>query len=310
MKAISNVTVNEEKAEHKVSNVTDGVLTIPAAAMKKDAENLVVISANGYKNLVIKVAVDANGQPTLKPSEPTEPGTPDTPDTSLAAPVVKIITEDGIGPGKHHKLAFEQYENITAYLNAVTRITIDGTELTKTATLWNSRNSYALSVVNSSQSVYAYDSIDFSEDCFGKGEVTVTITAKGYEDLTFRVTDGTLAPTEPSESKAPAVAKIALENSILSGKYYVLSFEGAEKEAAAFIDAISKITAGDREIQRVNTFFHDTMSYKPGNDPVNGGAYQYLHFTEDCFAGEKTIVISAEGYEDLTFQVKNGALVH
>ncbi len=309
MQAISNVTVNDEKTEYTVNNVTDGLLTISAAAMKKDAENMVAISAEGYQDLVFTVVLDAKGQPTLKPSEPTEPGEPDT---AAAAPVVKTITQHGFGPGKYHKLAFEQYENITAYLNAVTGITIDGTEVTKTTTLWNSQKSYALSVVNSSQSVYDYDSIDFSQDCFGKGQVTVTITAEGYEPLTFHVTDGALAPTEPTEPakpQAPAVANITLESSILSGKYYVLSFEGTEEEAAAFVAAIHTVTAGDQKLQRVNTFFQDTMSYKSGNDPVNGGAYQYLHFTQDCFAGEKTIVISADGYEDLTFHVNNGALV-
>lgn len=184
MEAISTVTVNGEQTEHKVNNITDGLITIPAAAMQRDAENTVVISANGYKDLTLTIAVDANGVPSLNST----------------------------------------------------------------------------------------------------------------------------APMEPEKTLAPAVTGITHKTQLIGGNYYIVAFEGSEEEAAAYVAAIDHITANGEDVQCVASFFNDTMSYKTANDSANGGAYQYLHFTEDCFSGEKTIVISAQGYEDLTFQIVDGVL--
>ena len=163
--------------------------------------------------------------------------------------------------------------------------------------------------------------IKFSDDKFSKtGNYTVVISGiEGYDDLTFYVADGKLVDKlpevnpEPSLLEAPFVADVTKEGSSIMSKYYHTSFDGEEADIAAFVEAINNIVIGSEKIKAVNTFFNtDTMSYKTSNDPAFGGADKYVDFTLDCFgegSGEFTVVISADGYEDLIFSVFDGQLV-
>ena len=226
------------------------------------------------------------------------------------APVVKDITEGGGIMGKYQRVSFEG--DVADYLSAVTEVTLNGKAVKKVTNLFGETGAYKFS----KDSAYggANKFMDFTMDCFN-GEVKAVVKATGYEDLIFTVVDGKLVPndpagpSEPAVPAAPEVSKIAKKNAFFGGNYYIVSFAGEEDAAASFVEAINNVTVDGKKVSRVSSFFNDTMSYKTANDPAYGGAYRFLHFTEDCFQGSKTVVISADGYEDLTFQVRNGVLV-
>lgn len=86
----------------------------------------------------------------------------------------------------YYRLSFELSEtDAAAYLNAITSIEIDGNSCKMVSGFWGDTNSYKFS----KDEIYGgeeYQFIDFTEDCFsGDGTHTLTISADGYETLTY-----------------------------------------------------------------------------------------------------------------------------
>ena len=145
-----------------------------------------------------------------------------------------------------------------------------------------------------------------ADGSFAVGTYKVIITAQYYGDktVTFNVKD-----VEKAEAQAPAVQNVVYKTQFMGGNYYTVSFVGGEEVAAPFVEAINNISINGQKVTPVASFFNDTLSYKTSNDPAFGGKDRFVDFTEDCFQGEAVVVISADGYADLTFTVKDGALV-
>lgn len=85
----------------------------------------------------------------------------------------------------YYRLSFAlSVTDAAAYLNVITSIEIDGNSCEKVSSLWNETNSYKFS----NDEAYGGDDqfIDFTADCFsGDGTHTLTISADGYETLTY-----------------------------------------------------------------------------------------------------------------------------
>ena len=85
----------------------------------------------------------------------------------------------------YYRLSFAlSVTDAAAYLNAITSIEIDGNSCKMVSSFWNDTNSYKFS----NDEAYGGDDqfIDFTEDCFsGDGTHTLTISADGYETLTY-----------------------------------------------------------------------------------------------------------------------------
>ena len=86
----------------------------------------------------------------------------------------------------YYRLSFAlSVTDAAAYLNVITSIEIDGNSCEKVSSLWNETNSYKFST----DGPYGGGDdqfIDFTEDCFsGDGTHTLTISADGYETLTY-----------------------------------------------------------------------------------------------------------------------------
>lgn len=135
----------------------------------------VEIIADGYKTLTLKIENNS----LVDGDEPTEP------EENKAAPSVKSLVFKNQMLSSYYRLSFELSEtDAAAYLNVITSIEIDGNSCEKVSGLWNETNSYKFS----NDEAYGGDDqfIDFTEDCFsGDGTHTLTISADGYETLTY-----------------------------------------------------------------------------------------------------------------------------
>lgn len=225
---------------------------------------------------------------------------PSKPDHKEEAPSGEVASKYG----EHYQIDFGQDNN--AYLREIKTVVVNGQEY--------SAGTYFLF---NGQYVIDGSALKLHNSGFKKGqENTVTITSDTYKDKTVTITldaEGNLAsegegtPSVPEKS-APSVKAIAYKSSLLDACYRV-SFDAAEEDAAAYLKAISAITANDTTLKHVSGLWNEKNSFIFANNDATGGDDQFIEFTKDCFAGEKTIVIKAAGYADLTFQVKDGELV-
>lgn len=135
----------------------------------------VEIIADGYETLTL----------SIKNNSLVDDDTPTEPDADKEAPSVSNLEFKKGGLYNTYRLSFDlSVTEASAYLNAITSIEIDGNSCEKVSGLWNETNSYKFS----NDEAYGGDDqfIDFTEDCFsGDGTHTLTISADGYETLTY-----------------------------------------------------------------------------------------------------------------------------
>lgn len=184
--AVNKVTVNGTEYSSSMvadlyfsTNKTDQKIILHGDKPFTDGDNTVVISAEGYKDLTLTVGKDGaiDGDAEENPGEPGE---------NQAAPAVKSLDfVDQIIGVDYYRLSFDlSVTDAAAYLNAITSIQIDGNSCEKVSGLWNETNSYKFS----NNEAYGWENqfIDFTADCFsGDGTHTLTISADGYETLTY-----------------------------------------------------------------------------------------------------------------------------
>ena len=300
-----NATLNNANSflviadEHDV-NRNAVVFNLDCFDNKKDAE--IVIKVAGYEDLVLTV----DGR--VVPENPA-PSEPEVPQASTAAPVVVRVEHKTGYSGSSYVVKLGNPENVADdqhvynFLGKLTEVSVNGT-VYQVAGGFRPKPDATHYTLNKSAG-----EITFSKESFGSGTgaFTVVMKAEGFDTLTFRVVDGQLAPAEPALPAAPAVAGIEPKSSF-SGSYYIVAFDGTEEETGTYAVAITKITVNGTELTKKTSFFNDSMSYKLSNDPAFGGAYRFVDFTADCFTGTANVVITAEGYQDLSFTVVDGEL--
>ena len=135
----------------------------------------VEIIADGYETLTL----------SIKNNSLVDDDTPTEPDAEKEAPSVNSLVFKKQMWSSYYRLSFDlSVTDAAAYLNAITSIEIDGNSCKMVSSFWNDTNSYKFS----NDEAYGGDDqfIDFTEDCFsGEGEHTLTISADGYETLTY-----------------------------------------------------------------------------------------------------------------------------
>lgn len=135
----------------------------------------VEIIADGYETLTLEIENNS----LVDGDEPTEP------EENKEAPSVNSLVFKNEVLSSYYRLSFDlSVTDAAAYLNVITSIEIDGNSCEKVSGLWNETNSYKFS----NDEAYGGDDqfIDFTEDCFsGDGTHTLTISADGYETLTY-----------------------------------------------------------------------------------------------------------------------------
>lgn len=153
------------------------------------AEKKLVIAADGCDKLVL-TAVPGSGwsAPTI-----TYVGTVSA--EPSAAPTIAKIEEVPASfiTASFYRIAFNGDE-IEDYLNNVKKVTLDNNVELKSGGIYDDSTKTFKIGTESSSGAKSY--LDFSKDCFTKGDTTVTIKADDYKDLTFTVTvdaDGNLS---------------------------------------------------------------------------------------------------------------------
>lgn len=146
-----------------------------------------------------------------------------------------------------------------------------------------------------------YD-LTLQADAFNQKENTIVIKATGYEDTTIKVTrDGALvddSTTEPGGDTQPAPA--APTATVDESGNVTLPFNNSDDTWQGKITSI-KVN------EQVYTEFTGSYPSKPGNNEYDwqyGSQGQELYLDKTSFnPGANTVVISAEGYKDLTINV-------
>lgn len=197
--------------------------------------------------------------------------------------------------GENYVIHFD--ESATSdWKNAITSITVNGKTYTEKNT-----------ITDLGKNQYQWDNIRGTFDLtlqghsFTQDENTIVIKATGYADTTIKVTkDGSLvgAPEEPGDEAKPAPA--APTATVDESGNVTLAFNNLDSTWQGKITSI-KVN------EQVYTEFTGSYPSKPGNNEYDwqyGSQGQELYLDKTSFkTGANTVVISAEGYADLTVTV-------
>lgn len=287
------------------------ILNLSKSAFKNSGENTVVISVSGYETLTLIVngsdgSVVVNGGTT----DPVTPPETETKDAPTVAGVEKLDKDT-------YRVTFEGMDStaLKAYLGNISSVKVGDNRYSKASFWWNVELSYKPDVVDSSSSISDYDCLKLTKDGFSTSENTqVTVKAEGYDDLTFTVNkNGELVTggdsgEDSSKLSPPAVSgaqKVAA--GIMSQAYTRISFTGDDDTVATYLESIetNRVTVNGVAIGKTSSLWNATKEFKLSNNSAYGGENIYLDITEDSFntSGNSTVVISVDGYTDLTFTI-------
>ena len=286
----------------------------------KDALDLAVngIDATGEGTVI---TVEAKGYETMTYTLKGDGGgTTDPDEGKLTAPTVEkaeLTTKSGFFEDcDYYRLRFGTIsgKELTAYLNKVTGVTVNGVAYTKEST-YMKESTFRVKAENDAYGAYAYDILDLAVNGVDTTKDTViVITAEGYADVKFTInkTNGG-GTTDPDEGKltAPTVEKAELTTK--SGffedcDYYRLRFGTISgTELTAYLNKVTGVTVNGDTYTKESTYMKEsTFRVKAENDAYGAYAYDILDLAVNGVDTTKdtVIVITAEGYADLTYTIK------
>ena len=274
-----------------------------------DAEKgtLITVEAKGYKTMTYTLKGD---------SATTDPGE----DDKLTAPTVEkaeLTTKSGFFEDcDYYRLRFGTISGteLTAYLNKVTGVTVNGVAYTKEST-YMKESTFRVKAENDAYGTSAYDILDLAVNGVDTTKDTeIVIKADGYKDVTYTIakTNGG-GTTDPDEGKltAPTVEKAELTTK--SGffedcDYYRLRFGTISgTELTAYLNKVTGVTVNGVAYTKESTYMKEsTFRVKAENDAYGTSAYDILDLAVNGVDTTKdtVIVITAEGYADLTYTIK------
>ena len=272
---------------------------------------VITVEAKGYETMTYTLKGDsATTDPTPNPGE----------DTKLTAPTVEkaeLTTKSGFFEDcDYYRLRFGTISGteLTAYLNKVTGVTVNGVAYTKEST-YMKESTFRVKAENDAYGTSAYDILDLAVNGVDTTKDTViVITAEGYADVKFTInkTNGG-GTTDPDEGKltAPTVEKAELTTK--SGffedcDYYRLRFGTISgTELTAYLNKVTGVTVNGDTYTKESTYMKEsTFRVKAENDAYGTSAYDILDLAVNGVDTTKdtVIVITAEGYADLTYTIK------
>lgn len=260
--------------------------------------NIVVISAEGYKDLTVTVNIEDPEKPPVSEDQ--------------VAP--KATFEKSYGYGY---LYFDKENNNSqsgkAYVDAITEISVNDVEFSEpdyghypgTGEYYPSSSGY--------EKYVSFNERDISTT----GDTTIVIKATGYKDLTVVIDkDGQLVSQGSGEvgDSEQETGKDAPSVSSTTKDYYddyVLYFENLNDDAWA-----SSVSSGRATITVNRTTYNIMSSYMLSSNEYQwsrSGSFSYPELTLDATSFTETenkIVISVDGYKDLTITIdKYGNIV-
>lgn len=283
-------------------NATDGnVLKLTLTAKEVEAGDYTVsLTANYYeKPLTVGFKVTAKD---------------DSGEVTLTAPTVEkaeLTKQKGLFEYcDYYRLRFGTISgtDLTAYLNKVTGVTVNGVTYTKEST-YMKENTFRVKAEDDTHSTSAYDVLDLAAKGVDTTKDTkIVIIADGYKDVPYTIAKtsgggGTTNPTpNPDEGKLNAptytIQSATEAGTYGSYNYYGVTFDG--DTAASYVKAITGVTVATAKGTETYT---KSSSYAEGKTYVLGGfmASNVLKLGEGGFDknGKTTITIKATGYKDL-----------
>lgn len=251
----------------------------------KTGENLVTLSAEGYKDLIVTVTVE---------------------DTSTTLPVsdAKEVPSVSYGTGSGYSYLYIDRDghnkaDAQAYMNAITSVSINDTEFKKTNFFYPEANEYAIS---NSGTLY----LNFASSTFSGKDTTVLIKAKGYKDLSLTVNkDGELT-VNGDTTEAPATPEGPKVEKGDGSWYYTLKFSGSESIPAYLSDESFTLTVNDTTYKKSdsNLLNNDEFYIDTDNNTL------MLHDSSFTKNGNTTITIHVNGYQDRVLTIdKDGEII-
>lgn len=278
-----------------------------------DAEKgtLITVEAKGYKTMTYTLKGD---------SATTDPGE----DDKLTAPTVEkaeLTTKSGFFEDcDYYRLRFGTISGteLTAYLNKVTGVTVNGVAYTKEST-YMKESTFRVKAENDAYGTYAYDILDLAVNGVDTTKDTeIVIKADGYKDVTYTIakTSGGGSTTDPSKPETPA--SVAVDNCVFKAKdasafgentdYYRLTFKNLkEAELHAYINAVTSVEVDGAAYSEKEYFsFKESQFRKTVINSAYGSMYDALDLAANGVDTSKDVkvVIKATGYADLTYTIK------
>lgn len=216
----------------------------------------------------------------------------------------------------YYRLTFSGLEgkDLDTYLGAIKKVTVGTKAYTEATSIYFQNDNYRTKIADSTYGGYK-DALDLAVngiDATGEGTV-ITVEAKGYETMTYTL-KGDSATTDPGEDDkltAPTVEKAELTTK--SGffedcDYYRLRFGTISgTELTAYLNKVTGVTVNGVAYTKESTYMKEsTFRVKAENDAYGTSAYDILDLAVNGVDTTKdtVIVITAEGYADLTYTIK------
>lgn len=239
----------------------------------------------------------------------------DSGEVTLTAPTVtaaKLTKQKGLFEYcDYYRLRFGTISgtDLTAYLNKVTGVTVNGVTYTKEST-YMKENTFRVKAEEDTYSTSAYDVLDLAANGVDTTkDIEIVIKADGYKDVPYTIAKtsgggGTTNPTpNPDEGKLNAptytIQSATEAGTYGSYNYYGVTFDG--DTAASYVKAITGVTVATAK--GTETYKKSSTGYAEGNTYVLGGfmASNVLKLGEGGFDknGKTTVTIKATGYKDL-----------
>lgn len=265
---------------------------------------------------IYTVSVSANYYEALTTEEfAVERATPLTTAPSVAKHEKK--DKDGLLESTdYYRLTFSGLEgkDLDTYLGAIKKVTVGTKAYTEATSIYFQNDNYRTKIADSTYGGYK-DALDLAVngiDATGEGTV-ITVEAKGYETMTYTLKGDGGGTTDPDEGKltAPTVEKAELTTK--SGffedcDYYRLRFGTISgTELTAYLNKVTGVTVNGDTYTKESTYMKEsTFRVKAENDAYGTSAYDILDLAVNGVDTTKdtVIVITAEGYADLTYTIK------
>ena len=282
-------------------------LVIGGSEFTKDTDNEVVIEAEGYKPLTIKVNKDG----TVNTGSPTEPSQPDQPGETAKLPTVDpTVTKktDYTSYNDYYELKFS--DDDSAWISKITGININGSDWTAVDSTGNiNYNNYFIDKENGTVDLYKLtvwnSSIDMVVSAEGYEDFVIEVAANGFNDPTFKIKNtGTTDSTEPSQPDQPGetTGNVPTEAPSIEkdGSVYTLTFTGSKDWIGGVSDIKVDGVSGTKDTSKWN--LSSTGDYAANKD----SEAIYLYLQSPSWGGDDivyTVVVSSNECSDVTLKI-------
>ena len=314
----SSGNLEEDKFRVVASNPAYGFseydkLDLATVGVDTSNDVMVVIKAVGYADVTFTIAKTSGGGTTNPTPNPGE-------DDKLTAPTVEkaeLTKQSGLFEYcDYYRLRFGTISGteLTAYLNKVTGVTVNGVAYTKEST-YMKESTFRVKAENDAYGTSAYDILDLAVNGVDTTKDTeIAIKADGYKDVTYTIAKtsgggGTNAPpqtltpdTETGKDYPTDTAKLEEIKEPLSDTYYRLSFTVEDVNTLdVYLKELKEVSVNGSQVN-LGYGLYSSNQCKVSSD---NGTRLYIDFTEDVFTvgTEATIIIKADGYKTLTLKL-------